>query len=461
MADVLSSIPFYGAYNQRRAQIADEGMDAIKMLGAAQQIRASQLQYDKAMREEEMVQARRRAAAESGGDPQKYMAALLRLGAVSPTDALEFQEKQAKLRTAEDKRQYFSPENRARFIETPSEAPPITHDEEGNAYPQVEGQPRFNMGRFVEEGASRGVIDPEKYMDHLGRREDKQMQIAAQVQQARERIQGQIEVARINGASREQIAQMMQEGRREIAELAGQTQRQVAQIGAEARRDVANLSAANAPLSPIADSQSPTGYRYATRGEARGQPAPSPFASNLGNYERNVSNDFEKHPVVKRYMELVPEVEVVTSYMARRPQVPPAQRAVYDKNLVNAFMRVTHPKGDQISNFERKDLAGLPALPDRIVRAVEGFFTGAYVPDDVAKEMAQMVTDKTTALRTQVADIENKTVEDVRRRGGNVNVIRRVTRGADVPRIASDAEFNALPSGTEFIGPDGVKRRKP
>ncbi len=34
--------------------------------------------------------------------------------------------------------------------------------------------------------------------------------------------------------------------------------------------------------------------------------------------------------------------------------------------------------------------------------------------------------------------------------------------GAAVPAsIANDAEYDALPSGTEFIGPDGVKRRKP
>lgn len=31
----------------------------------------------------------------------------------------------------------------------------------------------------------------------------------------------------------------------------------------------------------------------------------------------------------------------------------------------------------------------------------------------------------------------------------------------EIKRIASDADFDALPSGAEFIGPDGVKRRKP
>jgi hypothetical protein len=33
--------------------------------------------------------------------------------------------------------------------------------------------------------------------------------------------------------------------------------------------------------------------------------------------------------------------------------------------------------------------------------------------------------------------------------------------GASVPRVANDAEYNALPSGAQFIGPDGQLRRKP
>lgn len=225
--------------------------------------------------------------------------------------------------------------------------------------------------------------------------------------------------------------------------------------GLELRREVGS-----APIA-IQDPNSPTGYRYGTRQEALGRPAPGPFANNLGNYERAVSNDFERHPVVKDFVSLKPDVDVVQNYMTRRATVPVAQRAVYDKNLVNTFMRVTHPKGDQISNFERKDMGALPALPDRITRAIEGFFSGSYVPDDVAAEMANVVNEKFTAKQAQVADLENKMVEDVRRRGGNPAAIRRITRAADVRRINSDAEYNALPSGAEFIGPDGKKRKKP
>ncbi len=38
---------------------------------------------------------------------------------------------------------------------------------------------------------------------------------------------------------------------------------------------------------------------------------------------------------------------------------------------------------------------------------------------------------------------------------------RRATATPAIPRVTSDADFDALPSGSEFIGPDGVHRRKP
>ena len=35
------------------------------------------------------------------------------------------------------------------------------------------------------------------------------------------------------------------------------------------------------------------------------------------------------------------------------------------------------------------------------------------------------------------------------------------TISSGLPEVKNDADFDALPSGTEFIGPDGIKRRKP
>ena len=158
-----------------------------------------------------------------------------------------------------------------------------------------------------------------------------------------------------------------------------------------------------------------------------GQPLrPGNFSPNA---ERQFSKDFESHASVKEYTSLKPDVEVVNNYMKARPSVSEAQRSVYDKNLVNTFMRMTHPKGDQISNFERKDLGALPALAPRILKSIEGFFEGSYVPDDVAAEMAKVINDKFDAKEKIVSDIEAKMVDDVTRQGGNAATIRKVTRG--------------------------------
>jgi len=34
-------------------------------------------------------------------------------------------------------------------------------------------------------------------------------------------------------------------------------------------------------------------------------------------------------------------------------------------------------------------------------------------------------------------------------------------KSPDLPKIKDDAEYDKLPAGTEFIGPDGKKRKKP
>ena len=43
----------------------------------------------------------------------------------------------------------------------------------------------------------------------------------------------------------------------------------------------------------------------------------------------------------------------------------------------------------------------------------------------------------------------------------NVEGASPATGGAQMPRITSDADYDALPSGAQFIDPDGVLRRKP
>lgn len=71
------------------------------------------------------------------------------------------------------------------------------------------------------------------------------------------------------------------------------------------------------------------------------------------------------------------------------------------------------------------------------------------------------ITMEDKALKRVVADAERKIDAGVKRLEARGQSVGAMPTQAGVRRIASDAEYNALPSGTEFIGPDGSKRRKP
>lgn len=79
------------------------------------------------------------------------------------------------------------------------------------------------------------------------------------------------------------------------------------------------------------------------------------------------------------------------------------------------------------------------------------------------------------AINARAVDLRKREVEDIRNNynqpqydfSGQTNVPSAVTPpGGAAPasgpaRVTSDADYNALPSGTEFVGPDGKRRRKP
>jgi hypothetical protein len=69
-------------------------------------------------------------------------------------------------------------------------------------------------------------------------------------------------------------------------------------------------------------------------------------------------------------------------------------------------------------------------------------------------------------VRAQKRQARAVAVEAMRASAGKATVPSSVPSVEPLPesgpkRIASDAEYNALPSGATFIGPDGKTRRKP
>lgn len=70
------------------------------------------------------------------------------------------------------------------------------------------------------------------------------------------------------------------------------------------------------------------------------------------------------------------------------------------------------------------------------------------------KEMAGKLDDQTVPPETRMAALQQ-----IRRL--NQKYASQQAKSDGPAKVTNDAEFNALPSGTEFIGPDGKRRRKP
>lgn len=167
--------------------------------------------------------------------------------------------KSARLKAEEDARKaaFYSPQNRAQFM-TPGAPPATAVDDDGNPNPAVAG--KFDFPRFLEAGASQGIVNPETYANHLAQREQAKAtldanstiareRIDAQKQIAADRIEANIEAARQRGADQQTLARMQIEGRASLAQL------------------TAGLRAgSNAQPRP------PSGYRYTNDGDLEAIP---------------------------------------------------------------------------------------------------------------------------------------------------------------------------------------------
>lgn len=342
---------------------------------------------------------------------------------------------------AKRQQQFFSPENQQRFMVPGAPGSPGVAKPEGDVAgpwmnPTPDKPPQMDVRNFAMTGAMQGIKGMEPLLNHMTQRDQAQAQLAQTYQLAHERLQRDYALAEQRGADQRELAQMRIDAQRQMAALAASLRQPPNTQVIDTQQGKLQRNPQTGAWEPVIDPT--TGQR------ARG------MSMTGGTFEANQGQRFESNPIVKAYVSLAPDVEVMNNYMAKRDSVPVSERAVYDKDLVNNFMRVTHPKGDQISNFERKDLAGLPALPDRITRAIVGFMNGQYVPDNVATEMAKIVNEKFKAKGGQVNNLRAKMVEDMTRNGASPDAIRDVV-GGNAPKIAPgsvlkfDAQGNPLP----------------
>ena len=115
----------------------------------------------------------------------------------------------------------------------------------------------------------------------------------------------------------------------------------------------------------------------------------------------------------------------------------------------------------KLFNITLKDRSGAAVTIQELERLKKEFGAGVFKKPEQLREaiskMNEIVENHYRGIAAgfgkTALDDYNKNMEEI---GG-----RAVLKGSGIPKITGDGDYAKLPSGAEFIGPDGVKRRKP
>lgn len=101
-------------------------------------------------------------------------------------------------------------------------------------------------------------------------------------------------------------------------------------------------------------------------------------------------------------------------------------------------------------------------LPESERRDLEQMRGGNYTVEDFKNAWPRVVKRLNTVVGNMKASVPPKALEEYQARPGAMNM-NPITPAFDkeLPKVSNDADFNKLPSGAEFIAPDGSKRKKP
>jgi hypothetical protein len=189
-----------------------------------------------------------------------------------------------------------------------------------------------------------------------------------------------------------------------------------------------------APM-PTATGITPAAPATAKAGQPNeGQSNAALYASRMLEADQ-ILNSTESDPVAVAGLQAMQSVPIIGSLTggianaASRPETQMVDQA--QRNFINATLR--RESGAAIS-------------PTEFDNARKQYFPQ---PGDSAEVIAQKARNRRTAI------------EGINNAAGPAKVEIPGAPGASVSRVANDAEYNALPSGAQFIGPDGQLRRKP
>ena len=141
--------------------------------------------------------------------------------------------------------------------------------------------------------------------------------------------------------------------------------------------------------------------------------------------------------------------------------------AVGDLSLIFGYMKMLDP-GSVVREGEFANAANAAGVPDRVWNLYNKVLKGERLNDQqrgAFKSQAKSLHDSASKREEEVRGGLEKVVKAYGLNAENVFSSRakevEPSKPVEVPRIKDDASYNALPSGAEFIAPDGSRRRKP
>ncbi len=352
----------------------------------------------------------------------------------------QIQEHKAKAAAGAREEAFRSPENLAKFTTPgqpaqPAVTPNFANDDEGNAMPSYAAQPaiapKLDQRALFEAGAAQGIPHAVEGLKALETRdltrETRGNTLTMQMMDLQRKAEADKRASEDRNLSIQERAA--------ASKRHDETMRFLGQLTNQTRMAVSDNAAANREIL-------------------------RPWQLDT------IINRFETHPEVKKVSALLPEVQVVNNAFKARQEAPVAEKATYDNNLVNAFMRATHPRGGQINKYERADVGALGDVGARIKTGILSFFEGKQLPDDVAAQMVNVINDKFNAASTQVRQLHQNVRARVQSAGGDPELVRdpfaattpQARRASDNPatvnakgwKLMTDAQGNKA-----YVGPKG------
>lgn len=208
--------------------------------------------------------------------------------------------------------------------------------------------------------------------------------------------------------------------------------------------------------------EDPNGVLRYTTGNEKGQPVWPGLDIETPEDPKNLQTE---EGLRKEFNTLLKDFYKVSDSYARIQASGESPSAAGDLALIFNYMKMLDP-GSTVREGEFANAENSAGLDARIRAQYNKVISGQRLADEQRADFLSRSEGLYQAAKDRAKTTADAYSGIADRYGVNTqNVIAAFTEGtkgdAEIPTIGSDEEYNALPSGTVFVDPEGVRRRKP